>query len=113
MPYDQRQGMQQALAQIGQQRQAANPYSPFQGQVPAQTLQNMGQQQGPAIPQAMPQPAAPQIPPQGLEGLAQRPQMMPRPQVPQGDRRAALRERLRDPRFLQMLRQRMAQRGIR
>lgn len=117
MPYDNKQGgIEQALAQIGQQRRSANPYSPFQGQVPQQQLTRMAEGGAPA-PQnnrgmMQPNTLPPMMQPPGMQQQAPSPLAQigaPRPQMPQmsrEERRMRLRERLNNPRFLAMLRQR-------
>lgn len=130
--YDKRQrGIQQALGQVGMNANRENPYSPFGGNVPAQTLQTLNDgmrgantmqepvqppQQGGlrqlGIPQAQPYAPAPQLPSQ--QPPMPMPQPTPRqgryPRPAQGPSQSSLQAVLRSPQFLERLRRRKAMR---
>jgi len=108
MPFNnQNAGIEQALAQIGQQQRSANPYSPFKGQVPSQQLNQIGQQQqAMSPPQMQPTAMAQQQVPQQAQPLAQLGQPQPIGRMDRTQRMEELRKRLRNPQFLAMLRQR-------
>lgn len=125
--YDKRQrGLQEAMGRVGMNNQRENPYSPFGGNVPAETLQTLNDVR--AAPQPMQQPMerdgryprppqapqamAPQPTPPGFEqGMRQIgiPQA-PVPQAPQPQMNPRLQQLMQNPRFLEMLRRR---RGMR
>jgi hypothetical protein len=108
MPFNnQNAGIEQALAQIGQQQRSANPYSPFKGQVPAQQLNQIGQQQQPQMPMNVPQMQPTAMAQQQVPQQAQLPQIgQPLGRMDRTQRMEELRKRLRNPQFLAMLRQR-------
>lgn len=107
--YDKRQrGIQEAMGRVGMNNQRENPYSPFGGNVPQQTLQELSssQMQGATVPPVQPQSMA-QI------GIPQAPPPQMAPQMPQQPYAPAARpanpriaELMRNPRFLEMLRRR-------
>jgi hypothetical protein len=125
--YDKRQrGIQEALGTMGVNNQRENPYSPFGGNVPQQTLQQLGDQaqQQPMQPMVQRDPTQmadpragmlpPKAPPQSLSAIGQMPQRpIPRapmpnmaPTMPTMHRNPQLAKLMQNPRFLEMLRRR-------
>lgn len=115
--FDKRQrGIQEAMGRVGMNNQRENPYSPFGGNVPQQTLQELSdyQMQRPEPmqrdgryprppqqpPQALPQIGIPQAPPPNMAPQLP-PQMAPMPQ-----RNPRIAQLLQNPRFLEMMRRR-------
>ena len=129
--YDKRQrGIETSIAKIGMNNQRENPYSPFGGNVPAQSLQemsDMNQRERETTPMVQQDPTRmadprvgqlpPQAPPQSLSAIGRMPQQpVPRaplpqqPQMPNVQANPRLARLMKDPRFLEMLRRR---RGMR
>lgn len=128
MPYDNRQrGIQEAMGRIGMNNQRENPYSPFGGNVPAQSLQEMSdmnqreRETTPMVqqdPTRMADPRAgqlpPQAPPQSLSAIGRMPQQPlpraplpnPAPAMPNLQANPRLASLMKNPRFLEMLRRR-------
>jgi hypothetical protein len=132
--YDKRQrGIQEAMGRIGMNNQRENPYSPFGGNVPQQSLQEIGdraerERQNTSMiqqdPTRMADPRAGQLPPQAapqsLSAVGRMPQQpiprapmpnmappipqqRPMPDLSQNPRLAKL---MQNPRFMEMLRRR-------
>lgn len=120
--YDKRQrGIQEAMGRVGMNNQRENPYSPFGGNVPAQTLEDLtpNQMQGASVPMPQP-PMQPSLAQVGIGGGPGRlpqapPQVRPQMQQPQQSvasadpmmqRNPRLAQLMKNPRFLEMLRRR-------
>lgn len=129
--WDKRQrGIENTMSRAGMNNQRENPYSPFGGNVPAQSLQEMSdmnqreRETTPMVqqdPTRMADPRAgqlpPQAPPQSLSAIGRIPQQpLPRaplpqqPVMPNVQANPRLARLMKNPRFLEMLRRR---RGMR